>query len=88
MMNTHMATLGPASHCHQVMPRNRDDSRADGGESTPTHPNRMWTIPRGSLNQLGPSMLSFARNAFTVPLALNKNRNTTVIATELVTDGK
>ncbi len=48
----------------------------------------MWRIPRGSLSQLGPSMLSLARIAFTVPLALNKNRNMTVMATELVIDGK
>ena len=45
-------------------------------------------MPLGSLNQFGPLMPNHERTALTAPLALKRNSHSTVIATELVTDGK
>ena len=48
----------------------------------------MCSTPRGSANQFGPSMLTHDRILLITPVALNRNSHSTVIATELVTDGK
>lgn len=45
-------------------------------------------MPRGSANQAGPSTPIFASRELTTPLEEKRNRKTTEIATELVTDGK
>ena len=56
--------------------------------STPTAPSTMWKTPRGSLNQFGPLIPNQPSTLLTAPVALNRNSHSTVIATELVTDGK
>ena len=44
--------------------------------------------PRGSSNQLGPSIQTQLRTLFTGPPALNRKSHSTTIATDEVTDGK
>ena len=48
----------------------------------------MWNTPRGSLSQFGPSAPSAASTRLTAPDAVNRNRNSEVMATMEVTDGK
>jgi hypothetical protein len=88
VMKTDIAMLGPASQFHSETPSTSVSVRNAGPSSTPTAPSSTCTTPRGSSNQLGPSMLRKLSAEFTTPLELNRNRNTTVMATELVTDGK
>src|SRR5690606_5447900 len=83
-----IATDGPAIHSHQVTPSGPSPARNEGTEFTPSQLSTMWNTPRGSANQLGPLTLSQLRTPLTTPEAPNRYRNTTVIATELVTDGK
>ncbi len=45
-------------------------------------------MPRGSWNQFGPLIPTQPSTSFTAPVVLNRNSHSTVIATELVTDGK
>src|SRR3954471_558842 len=85
-MIEHIATLGPASQSHQDSPRKPWPASAAGGFAG--SPSARWKRPRGSANQLGPSTPNSFSAAFTVPVLENRNRNTTEIATELVTVGK
>ena len=48
----------------------------------------MWTTPRASVNHIGPSMPNQPRIVLITPVLWNRNRNVTLIATELVIDGK
>lgn len=84
-MKAVMATEGPASHSQDEMPRKPGCAMDAGALVLPV---RMWRTPRGSANQFGPVMVSLASRAFTAPDAENKNSQTVVMATELVTDGK
>ena len=59
-----------------------------GAALTPNQPSMTCSTPRGSANQFGPSMLTQDSTLFTTPVALKRNNHSTVIATELVTDGK
>ena len=83
-----MATEGPASQSQRLTPRKECSVSAAGPCVIPKVASRLWTIPRGSWNQLGPSTPNTRRIAFTLPEALKRNSHNTVIATELVTDGK
>ena len=56
MMNTVMATEGPANQFHQERPRKSASVSAAGPSVTPTDPKRIWRMPLGSANQLGPLM--------------------------------
>ena len=87
-MKTLIATDGPAIHSHQLMPRNSLEVRNSGPAWTPTAPRATCTIPRGSLNQFGPVMPIHESTSLTTPDVENRNSHSTVIATELVTDGK
>ena len=87
-MKADIAIDGPASHSHSEMPRTSVDASASGAVSTPNQPSMTCSTPRGSANQFGPSMLTQESTLFTTPVALKRNNHSTVIATELVTDGK
>ena len=45
-------------------------------------------MPRGSVNQFGSVDADRARISLTTPVVLNRKSHSTVIATELVTEGK
>src|SRR4051794_34228142 len=87
-MNANIATEGPASHSHQVIPRNPFVVSAWGPESMPIAARPMWRMPFGSLNQFGPLMPTHESTSFTTPVVEKRKSQSTVIATELVTDGK
>src|SRR4029079_19372107 len=86
-MNANMATDGPANHSHHEMPRNLVWTIHAGPSSGPS-PSARWTRPRGSWNQFGPLMPTHDRISLTTPVALKRNSQRIVIATELVIDGK
>src|SRR5262245_31884570 len=91
VMIAHIATLGPAVHSHQDRPSRLWVASQPGGASgsmSPALASATWMIPRGSENHFGPSTPNALSNALTAPPLVNRNRNTTLIATELVTDGK
>ncbi len=89
MMNADIATEGPASQSHHETPRKPFRVSAVGARRRRRRaPSRMCRSPLGSLNQLGPSMPTRARIALTTPVVEKRNSHSTVIATELVTDGK
>src|SRR5262249_7114497 len=83
-----MATLGPDSQSHQLRPPRLPPASAAGGLSTPNQPRMMCSTPRESENQAGPLIPNTDSRPLTAPELANMNRNTTLIATELVTDGK
>ena len=83
-----IATLGPASHSHHEIDRNRWSVRAAGPWSMPRAPRTTCSTPRGSANQFGPLTPSQPSALFTAPLPANRKVNTSTIATELVTEGK
>ena len=88
MMKALIATDGPASHSHHEMPRNSLEASASGAVSRPKTPRTMCSTPRGSSNQFGPSIANHDSTLLTTPVGLNRNSHSTVMATELVTDGK
>lgn len=83
-----IATEGPDSQSHHDTPRKSEPVSVAGPVETPRAPRATWTMPRGSLNQLGPSSPSRAMIALTGPANEKRKSQSTVIATELVTDGK
>ena len=87
-MMANIATDGPDSQSHALTPRKLCSVSAAGPFLTPNAESRMWTMPRGSLNQFGPLTPNHLSIALMGPAALNRNSHSTVIATELVTDGK
>ena len=88
MMNTVIATDGPASQFHHDTPRKSFPVSASGPSVMPTVPKSMWRSPLGSASQLGPSMPIAPSTALTTPRVLKRNVKSTVIATDAVTDGK
>ena len=89
MMNTVMATDGPASQFHHDTPRKSfSGERLRGRRSMPTVPKSMWRSPRGSASQFGPSMPTAPSTALTTPRVLKRKVKSTVIATDAVTEGK
>jgi hypothetical protein len=78
----------PPSQSHQETPRSVFCVRAAGPVLTPNRPRRLWMIPFGSLNQFGPLTPNQESTLLTAPVVLNRNSHSTVMATELVTDGK
>src|SRR5262245_58662948 len=91
VMIAQRATLGPANHSHHDSPNTPWRASAEGGAAGSTRPtldSTTWTTPRGSENHCGPRMPTAPSSALTAPLLVNRNRNTTLIATELVTEGK
>src|SRR4051812_14876259 len=88
MMIAHIATLGPESHSHQLRPKGPPAASPAGASCTPTRPSSRCTSPRGSENHCGPSRPNMDSSWLIAPELENMNRNTTLIATELVTDGK
>jgi hypothetical protein len=82
-----IATEGPANQSHQLTP-SRSWSVRNAGPVTPIAPRALWTTPLGSWNQAGPSIPSHDSARFTAPVCVKRNSHTTVMATELVTDGK
>ena len=86
--NADIATDGPASQSHQETPRKPAPVSASGPFETPTAPSATCTMPRGSLNQLGAATPIADMIWLTGPANENRNSHSTVIATELVTDGK
>ena len=91
-MIAHIATLGPESQSHLRQPEQvrvaGERRRRRSGFTRPTPPRMMWSRPRESENHCGPWMPKKPSSALTAPPLVNMNRNTTLIATELVTDGK
>ena len=87
-MKALIATEGPASQSHHEIPRKSLPARAPGAVSTPKTPSTMCSTPRGSANQFGPSRLNQDRILLTTPVALKRKSQSTVMATELVTEGK
>ncbi len=90
-MITDSATLGPANHSQAVSPRMDVLVRLSGGEEafqSPTASPSRCSSPRGSANQVGPSMPKNPSMVFTAPVPVNRNRKMRLIATELVTEGK
>ena len=91
VMMAHIATDGPDDHWNQVSPRNSWSASQAGGFSVSTSPVRdriRCPTPRGSANQFGPLIPNHASTALTAPDAVNRNRNTSEMATDDVTDGK
>src|SRR5688572_22844690 len=87
----HIATDGPAIHCHSESPRTSLSANHPGGvcDSTTPRPSRaMWTRPRESLNHTGPSIPIHDSSVLMTPELWNRKRNVMLIATELVIDGK
>ena len=86
-----IATLGPASHSHSDSGPISVSASQVGGvsmlHSPSLSPNR-WIRPRGSANQVGGLNPTADTILLTAPVPVNRNRNTRLIATELVTDGK
>src|SRR5689334_4434573 len=87
MMTTHIATDGPEIHSQTDLPSTSPWAH-DGLSSTPTALKKMWNSPRESLNHAGPWIPKISRTALTAPELANRKRNTTLIAIELVTEGK
>jgi hypothetical protein len=90
-MIAHIATLGPEVQSHQVRPSMPCPVSAAGGavvSTSPTASRARCRTPRGSANHCGPLMPNRPRMALIAPLLANMNRKTTLMATELVTDGK
>ena len=83
-----IATDGPESQSHQLTPRKPLPVNALGPDAMPSLARRICRMPRGSWNQLGPLTPNQASTALMLPEALNRNNQSTVIATELVTEGK
>ena len=87
MMITHMAMDGPDSQSHQDRFRNSCLAQF-GAAFTPKIRNTWWKTPRESASQFGPRIPTKSSNRLTAPPPWNRNRNTSVIAMLLVTDGK
>ena len=83
-----IATEGPDSQSHHETPRKPVPVRASGPSVMPTAARATCTMPRGSLNQFGAASPIADRIWLTGPANENRNSHSTVIATELVTDGK
>ena len=81
-------TLGPASQSHHVTPRNPWAVSAAGPECTPTRPSRSCSTPEASFCQSGPVIPTAASRLLTTPVLVNRKYQSTVMATELVTEGK
>ena len=84
-----IATDGPDSQSHQLTPRKSCSVSRLGAVGDA----RGGRAPRGRSragrwNQFGPFMPTQPSTLFTAPVVLNRNSHSTVIATELVTDGK
>ncbi len=87
-MNAVIATDGPPIQSHHETPRKELPVSAGGPLFMPSPASASWMIPDGSLNQFGPLMPTHDSTLLMAPDWLNRKSHRTVIATELVTDGK
>ncbi len=90
-MIVHMATLGPDSQSHHDSPSGPPSVSAAGGASVSTRPrppSNRWSRPRESENHSGLLIPNVASRLLTAPELAKMNRKTTLMATELVTEGK
>ena len=61
---------------------------ASGSLVMPTAPSALCRTPLGSLNQFGPEMPIHESTSLMTPVVEKRNSQSTVMATELVTEGK
>src|SRR4051812_28734387 len=91
IMMTDIATLGPDSQSHHDKPNGPWPASAAGGCCGSTRPEPLssrWISPRGSLNHCGPWMPKKPSSELKAPALAKMKMNTTLMATELVTEGK
>ncbi len=84
-ITTHIATEGPEIHSQMLRPR--ISALAQAG-CRPEGAERDVEQARESLNHAGPSMPTRASRALTAPEFWKRKRKTTLMAIELVTEGK
>lgn len=87
-MNALIAQDGPASQSHHETPKKPWPTSIRGPLWIPNAPSAACSTPAGALNQFGPWMPTQPSSLLMAPLVLNRKSQSTVIATELVTDGK
>ena len=88
LANADIATDGPAIQFHHETAMKPFSVSTVGPSLTPSPERSTWKMPRGSANQLGPSIPTTERTALTTPFGLKRNSHRTVIATVAVTEGK